>query len=395
MATMSRFTPDSLQQALLRVFDMAAPDANVYMEIPAPDVRFAAIALLAIVALVLWRRLGPGRSATFALSAILLASLAAWLATTGNGRYFMALLVLAGPLAIALICLLPVTRMLKGSLALMLIALQVFVFTQQTPWRAWTMLRWTDAPYFDVRLGPQERSGPPTTYASLSLLSYGIIAPQFPASSRWINLYASSGTPRDQDFTNEFLRKAAAAGPIEILAPSLPGGTLPDGSPNADVLKVFNQLIAPRNLRLRGSCKYIASPGLVRMAEESRRSDTDAAKDPGFWLCPAVYEPGLASGAPTRNAPAEVAATYAELARQCPAIFPGGEGSLLRLPDGWRRAYASETRVYVLDNGQVWYQYWRSMNPVLVGTVRDVLAGKARVDCAAVRSDGGWKTGAQ
>jgi hypothetical protein len=32
---------------------------------------------------------------------------------------------------------------------------------------------------------------------------------------------------------------------------------------------------------------------------------------------------------------------------------------------------------------------------VLVGTVRDVLAGKARVDCAAVRSDGGWKTGAQ
>ena len=96
---MIRFQPDTLPQALMRFFDMAAPDANVYMEIPAPDIRFASITVLLLVAALCWRRLGPGRQATAAMSLVLLISAVIWLATTGNGRYFMALLVCAGPIA--------------------------------------------------------------------------------------------------------------------------------------------------------------------------------------------------------------------------------------------------------------------------------------------------------
>ena len=69
---------------------------------------------------------------------------------------------------------------------------------------------------------------------------------------------------------------------------------------------------------------------------------------------------------------------------------------MLRLPDGWERRYgASETRAYVMDNGDVWYHFWRSLNSVPVGKVPDLLAGKVKIDCSAIRSDGAWRTGAQ
>lgn len=394
---MIRFQPDTLERALSRFFDMAAPDANVYLEIPAPDIRFAAILVLAAVALPLWRRLGAGRSPTFAMLVVLLMSAAIWLATTGNGRYFMPLLVAGGPIAIALICLLPATRGLKASLAVLLVAGQAFVLTQQPPWNSWTLLQWKHAPYFDVRLGLDETQGPPTTYASMSMLSYSLIAPQFPATSRWINLPASNATPRDQAWTDEFLQKAATEGPIKVIAPSLPWASLPDGRPTAEIVQVFNELVGRRNLRIPGSCRHVVSPGLIRMAERENRGDAGSESQLGFWICPAIYQAGLAERMPGQAPPPPVTQVFERLAERCPRFFPGGEKSLVRLPDGWTRHYAvSETRVYVLDNGRVWYHFWRSLNPVFVGVVPDVAAGKMRLDCTGIRGDdGAWKTGSQ
>ena len=56
---MERFAPDTLRDALWRPIAMAAPDGGVYMEIMAPDVRFACLALLTVavvIAAVLLRR---------------------------------------------------------------------------------------------------------------------------------------------------------------------------------------------------------------------------------------------------------------------------------------------------------------------------------------------------
>lgn len=397
---MIRFLPDSLPQAFTRFFDMAAPDANVYLEIPAPDVRFAAIAVLALVGVLLWRKLGPGREATFAMVLLLLGSTAIWLYTTGNGRYFMAMLVAAGPIGIALICLLPFSRGLKASLALLLVAGQAFVLTQQPPWNSWTVLHWDRPPYFEVKFGPQEKQAPPTTYAVMSMLSYSLIAPQLPPDSRWINLAAGSVTPRDDAWSLEFLKRASTQGPLKVIAPSLPWASKPDGQPTAEILEVFNRLAARRNLRLTGECRHVASRGLIRMAERAKadaEANPDDPKALGFWICNALYEPQASKSTPEQSAPADVLAAYRKLGELCPRFFPASEPSLLRVPDGWSRHYAaSETRVYVLDNGEVWYHFWRSLNPVMVGRVPDLLAGKTGVNCNNVRgSDGAWRTGAQ
>ncbi|NNU44875.1 hypothetical protein [Ramlibacter montanisoli] len=389
VAAMTRFQPDTLLQALLRFFDMVAPDANIYLEIPAPDLRFAAIAVLALVAALLWRKLPPQRNAVFALLATLLLSTALWLATTGNGRYFMAMLVCAGPLAIALICLLPVTRGFKALLALLLVAGQLFVVAQQPPWGSWSMLQWRTGPYFAVDLGPEQVRAPATTYASLSLLTYSLIAPQFPPESRWINLYTSGEDQR----TDAFLRRAVMQGPVRLLAPSMAWASEKDGRPTPEMVKALDKLAARRNLRIAGSCDFINSPGLVQMAESLGK---DEATRLGFWTCPVAYQAGLAQEVQPAAAPREVLQVFAKLGELCPRFFPPGETSLRRLHDGWFRAYPhSQTKLYVLDNGEVWYHFWRALNPVMVGKAADLVAGEVQIDCLGVRNDGAWRTGAK
>ena len=397
---MIRFQPDSLLQGFLRYFDMVAPDANVYVEIAAPDLRFAAIALLALAAaavLAARRRLGPGLQPTLALLLVLFGSTAIWLYTTGNGRYFIPLIVCAGPIAVALLCLLPITRGLKALLALLLVAGQAFVVAQQPPWDSWTLLHWDRSSYFELQLGPEETQGPPTTYATLSFISYSLIAPQFPPQSRWINLPAGSATPRDEAWIASYLRAAAAAGPLRVLAPSLPWATQADGQPTPAIIEAFDKLLAKRDLRIRGACRQLVSPGLVRVTNRERRPEPGAAKQPplGFWSCPAVYEPQTEKEVRREATPEGVSAVFRKLGDLCPRFFPAYESSILHLPDGWTRHYAaSETRVYVLDNGEVWYKFWRALNPEFVGRADALVAGKVAVDCGRIRgSDGAWNTG--
>lgn len=386
---MMRFQPDTLGQALMRFFNMAAPDGNVYLEIPAPDLRFAAITVVALLAAVVWRKLPPQRNATFALVATLLVSAAIWLATTGNGRYFMAMIVVAGPLAVALICLLPVTRGFKALLTVVLLAGQVFVVSQQPPWRSWSMLQWKDGSYFAVQLGPEQKDAPPTTYASLSLLTYSLIAPQFPANARWINLHTTGDDAR----ADAFLRRAAAEGPLKLLAPSMPFASLPDGRPTPDMVAAMNRLVASRNLRVEGRCSYIDSPAMAQIAMPDGKEDPPRM---GFWTCPVTYQQGLAQDARPPAPPKQVLQALARLGEICPRFFPPAEASLRRLHDGWVRGYSdAQTRAYVLDNGEVWYHFWRALNPVRVGRTEDLLAGEVQFDCLAVRNDGAWRTGAR
>jgi hypothetical protein len=46
-------------------------------------------------------------------------------------------------------------------------------------------------------------------------------------------------------------------------------------------------------------------------------------------------------------------------------------------------------KAYVYDSGEVYYKYYRALNPVLVGRAADVLAGRSHLDCAKVRGRSG------
>ncbi len=103
---MIRFLADTWRDAILRPVAMAAPNSSVYIEIAAPDFRFAIALVLAVLILISTRKtkLRPkGWLPPLALFALVFLSFIPWMQTTGNGRYFMPYLILIGPLCIALI----------------------------------------------------------------------------------------------------------------------------------------------------------------------------------------------------------------------------------------------------------------------------------------------------
>lgn len=397
-----RFQPDTWLEALLRPIAMALPRANVYVEIMAPDLRFVfVLALLVVLAgtALLGRRnsatSADGGSAPRRSVAVLTAALAVafvpWLATTGNGRYFIAGLLLVGPVCIGLVRLLPGTRGLRVTLAAVMVALQAFVVQQAVPWQAWTMLSWKEPPYFQVDV-PREAREQPASYVTMSAISYSLVAPMFHPQSRWMSLHNApapgSGVP-DARRTEAFLA-AAQPGRLMLLVPVVDGMLTPDRTPDARVSEAISSQLAPYRLAFSQpqSCRFLASRALAEMGlgEKTPRQRSNA----GFWLCHLTrIQPAAGSEVSSRT---RHDAVFNLLEMQCPRLFPsGGDRGSVRLTNGELRSYLqAEMKAYVYDSGDVYYKYYRALNPVRVGSVDDLLAGRARVDCHSIRGRSVW-----
>ena len=399
---MNRFEPDTWLAALLRPVAMAAPDSYVYVEMMAPDFRWVfVLLLLALLAIMRWRARGRSAGAVAAASAdaapatvfVLVAALAVafvpWLMTSGNGRYFLAGLLLVGPVCIGLAWRLPVTRALRLTLAAGIVALQAFAVQQSAPWQAWGLAQWKEAPYFQVDL-PPEAKAERATYVTMSVISYSLLIPQFHPESRWMNI-ATAPSPGTGAFNSErtaaFL--AQAQGKLRLIVPVVPGMLTEALLPNARVAEVIDSQLAPFGLGFAHpqACRFLHSRSLAGMGLREK-TDKERAQA-GFWMC------DLRRVAPNAR-PAAYGrrhdAVFAALEKQCPRFLPAnGDGPSLALPTGEVRSYLqAEMKVYVYDDGQVLYKYYRDLNPVFVGKAQDILAGGARLDCAAVRAALPW-----
>ena len=380
---MIRFEPDTATEAFLRFFAMAAPDGNVYVEIAAPDLRFAAIVFLAIAAFAFRKRLAANPRPALALLVFLLATVPPWLMTSGNGRYYIPMLLCAGPLVAGLIYLLPLTRWFRSFLAVAVLTAQTFVVATNPPWDSWAWLPWQEAPYFHVDVPKSLASAPPTTYVTLSGISYSLIAPAFPASSRWTNVARSGAAGRDARWTQDFLQ--ASPGRIMLVAPSIQGEVGMDGKPNRQVKEVLDLLLRPQRLALEGdACVLLPSRGLAALNEKRKAVGRETERS-GFWLCPLRY-PVTAPDVQDTPASLRTEAVFSRIEQLCPRYFPPGNSETLRINGGALRQYAeSDMKIYVFDDGTVLYKFWRALNAVQIGTVDGVLAGKDAVDCKNIR----------
>ena len=391
-----RFQPDSLLEAVLRPISMAAPDGGVYVEIMAPDFRFVfALALLVLLA-ILWLRRRPAAGRPPARPVLLLLAMLAiafvpWLATSGNGRYFMAGLLLAGPVCVGLAALLPVTRALRLTVAIGMLALQAFAVQQAAPWHAWTLIAWKDAPALQVDL-PAEARTQPATYVTMSAITYSLLAPRFHPDSRWINLHSApapgSASP-DARRTEAFLSQAQP-GRLMLLVPVVAGMLTEQRLPNAQVSGAIGSQLADYRLGFTQpqSCRFLAAPALVDMALGEEKTPEQRASS-GFWLCQLTRLDAGPASKGSRGTRYD--AVFRALEGQCPRLFPpGGDGASLALPNGEVRSYLmAEMKAYVYDSGEVYYKYYRALNPERVGSAQDVIAGRARVECGSIRGRSG------
>jgi hypothetical protein len=393
---MIRFQPDTLRDALWRPISMAAPNSDIYMEIMAPDLRFAALVLLTLVTLVLaTRRVKVARPAWLLLAFVWLAFLP-WMATSGNGRYFLPVLLMAGPLCIALIYHLPLTASFRLTLAALLLVMQVTAVSMVDPRGSWGLAAWGN-PYFEAELTREDREVP-ATYVLMAGVSYSLVAPLFHPDSHWIGLASLSGD-LEHSIDDRRAQAALAAGqhsgrPLKLLIPTLPMFMSKDRQPNGELRAEMNRMLGPHRLALQeGACRIVVSRTLASSAYrdlERRKVKPDNLDRIGFWICPLQYpmqwKPPGAPGYDTSKADR----VFSRLEKACPRLFQAGEAKTTRVDEGFARTYpSSDTKAMVMDDGYVWYRYWRALNSNLVGRVADVLADGFKLDCNEVHGRSG------
>lgn len=387
---MIRFEPDTWRDAILRPLAMASPDGGVYVEIIAPDFRFLFIIILALSWLLLARGAQRRGSAATVLLAFTAVAFVPWLATTGNGRYFIPFLLIAGPLCIGLLQLIPASPSFRVALAVAMVSWQAFLIYEIDPWRYWGHVVWSDAEPFGVEV-PQDVAAQPATYVTLSSISYSLIAPRFHPASRWVNITMRGGL---SDKSPDGLRTQAliaAPGPLKAIFPTVPGG---QETRNIDpaLATAIDGLLTGHGLSIERAdqCRLMLSAGMSGMAS-SRLSDTQTGRPGlhGFWLCPLARQ-SRQNTEPMPPIPERSENVFAKLERLCPRIFPPGETVSLRIPAGAVRGYpGSDTKLYVLDDGRVWYKYFRALNGVQLGNADAVLSSGFVMDCNHIRGRSG------
>ncbi len=382
--------PDTWRDAILRPLAMASPDGGVYVELIAPDFRFAFALLLVFTWLVIARRGGRRISPALVLAGLAGLAFVPWLSTTGNGRYFIAFLMIAGPLCIGLAHLLPLTKAFRLTAALGMVLCQAFLIHQIDPWRTWGQLPWGNGPAFELAV-PTDVAAKPATYVTLSSNSYSLIAPSFHPDSRWINvanLHATAQKAADN------LRAQAlfdAPGPLYAIFPTVPDGQKGERM-DPGLLGAIDALLVPHNLSIKESdaCRLMRSPSMERLdVNRKERALQQSAVLQGFWLCPLSRR---ASARPAESVaiPAAAEQVFEKLQRLCPRIFPSGAAVSLRIPAGVVRGYPdSDFKLYVLDDGRVLYKYYRALNSALLGTIGSVLHESYEFDCNNIRGRSG------
>lgn len=391
---MIRFLPDTWRDALWRPVAMAAADGNVYVEIMAPDLRFAMLlALVFVTVVVTLLRRRPVPRVLLGMGLWLLAAFAAWLATTGNGRYFIPALLLVGPLCLALVRWLPVSRGFQLTIAAMLVGVQLWVISDNSPWGWWGFKKW-DKEAFEIEVDSPGRDTP-ATYVTVTNISYSLIAARFHPESRWINI---SSLPDESEASADVLRaqRLLRESPrLFLIVPTRPDHMTAERLPTAALQGVLDDMLRGQRLALSKplQCRTLPSAGLAQTAlRDSPNADPRLLAKFGFWVC-RLHHP-VSGNAPVPQDP-QVNAVFELVERGCSRFFEPGQKKAHRFEGGWVRYYPqSDLKLFVLDSGEVLYKYWRALNAAPVGTTDRLRAGTPP-DCRTIRGRSGlpWERG--
>lgn len=196
----NRYVPSSIGAALWRPFALVVPAALTDDEYAAPDLRYALLLLLALLAVAYWgwrrtRRVAiettsaddtSARRALAALGCAFLVDWTLWLAASGNGRYFMAMSCIAAVLAIALAFRLFAARpKALGYLLVLVFAAQglQLAFGAGYRWPA----AWDGGPWFEVSV-PHALASESDLVFSIGEASNSFVVPFLSPGSAFVNL---------------------------------------------------------------------------------------------------------------------------------------------------------------------------------------------------------------
>lgn len=350
-----RFVPQDAIDVLTLPFRMAIPAPWIYMEATAPDLLPAAVVILALalVPVLAWRRargtrprrVAPGAAVAERRFWIYMAvAVAAWLATSGNGRYALPMLLLLG-VAVALLALRLLDPRRATALCVILLLLQA-----GNTWLAgvvrWSAGQWTR--HWIVMDVPEEFRKTPMLYVSADGSVKSALARHVHPGSSFVQLVGAFYSVPSDGVTGEWLQAAIARhdGRIRALfsAPREASGNV-EGF--AAYTRMLSRTLDRAGLAMDGNdCVTVAVNGQPAAGPNFNRRLKPPARE-HLWACVArPVAPSLELAAARREAD-EV---FAALEARCPGLYrPAGvqtEG------DGrvWSRTYTMHDALVVTIN---------------------------------------------
>jgi hypothetical protein len=374
---MLRFKPDDWLEGLMRPFLLMDPKGWIYVESIAPDVRFAALFVLMVVAL-FGRRARAALTSAQGLTALgLLTMMWVWTFIIGNGRYFIWGLLLVGPLLVLACRLLPASRGVRVLVLLCVLGAQAVVLLFSDMAGVWAQARVKTDP-LPIEASPLREE--PAVFLTTSLVSYSALVPRFHAQSRWANVEGQrSILPGDLEYPR--LQALLASDLPKYVVQPVMGAGLTEAEAALQVGGAAARVLAPLGLAVRdGPCHTLRSP-LVTMGVFNNSSD--ARQFRALWFC------RLHSDSATQYPVQRTDAADAELSRaldaveqRCPRFFPPGSARDLSQRGLLLRRYVySDVSLYATKDRNIYFRHFRAVEPTRLGTAEAVAAGRFTMDC--------------
>jgi hypothetical protein len=372
---MLRFLPDSWHEGLLRPLLLADPATALYYEDAAPDWRFAVLAAVLVFAAASGRfgKLATAEHRRWLLMLVVL--LYTWTFTIGNGRYFIAGLMLVGPMLVLAWQWMPGTRGFRWALLLSFMAAQAHTVNSLYVPGSWALAGWSQGPAVNVSPSPAREK--PAVFITFTAISYSMLVPSFHPGSRWANLGGQVDmTPTRPEYA---LSRALLASPLPkyVLLPATQAEDGPDLQPGPLMWRMISRAMREHGLEPAADRCESVRTNLTPHGKTQRGMGKPLG---AFWICPIR----LMDAQPPSQQPdnEEMNDVFARLEAYCPRFFPPGGGVTKRNEDHWLRYYlGTDTRVYVEDGGTVTYKYYRHFTATVVASVDNVRQGRFSFNC--------------
>ena len=384
-----RFKPASLVDALTFPLDMASSHKWVYVEKAAADFRFVLLVafalILAATKLMRLKRASPldakVRNAPADLIIVFfITSFPLWLASSGNGRYALPILLLVAPILIFTVRAAISDREWFFRLLVIILATQAVVISLGENPR-WDTGKWTER-WIDVDM-PAKLKEEPFGYLSVGANSNSFLALYLHPASRLVNMLGVYPLPLDGPGgrrVGEFI--SAHAGRLRTL------GAMKDTA--------YRELLEKN--RFNDYLKDIDG----RFALWDLHTDPADCLPIKFSVSPSedalIISCGLLPGSPLRAGVIDdwqrTSHVFDRIENACPALFspPGGYTTMRGVL--WYRLYINTDAMLTRINGRISYTR-HSFGPfdVDLGTVEDWEAGRANLRC--VKPQPHWKSPAE
>ncbi|MCI0348522.1 MAG: glycosyltransferase 87 family protein, partial [Acidobacteriales bacterium] len=393
-----RFLPDTASDYFAFAFRMLDHNEHVYAETMSPDVRFLALfAILAAIgtAALICRLRGRNRPTAVrvreaanhrlyvAALAFTLLSYGLWLASSGNGRYALALGLIVGPMIPASILVISRSKRLLVYVTGALLLIQATIVKTAVELR-WAPAEWKST-WYDLNV-PAMLQKRRFLFLSLDHQPAAFLAPFMNPGSAFSNLVGQTSLALDRP-GGARLRALLDRYRPNIRTLLLLKNQTDKGEPHASMFTYQNTVLESVGLQVDehdcmaiemhdfiGDMRHVLS--LTSKSVFAYRADTTT-----FLTC--ATEPLESSAVNQRLAERRARAdrAFAMLEAMCPRVFSPAGAYTEHVNEQLGRSYVnSDVRLWEA-NDIVRYKPFTPGDPILVGKVDEILQGKIRPEC--------------